>query len=431
MLDRRTQVAAEYDRTIGARNGARTTQVIESMAQGRWTAREASSAEDELPLLKAAVAAVQHGVAIARVEPDQRLPLIHVNPAFVARRERLAEELIGRDCRQFVGGPSDPRAWELLRSVLESGRPASATLSRMHAGGEPAWIELAVSPVLGPGGKTTHLVLTENDISERVQERGALTRLNRQLAQRSEELHLINESLGCVSAAISHDLRTPLAVIRGFSELAMSRRQAASPDDLATVQDCVRRVHENARRMDEMIDAMLQLAQAGIQPMERLPLDLGRIAREVTRSLQARFAPRQVTVHIDDSLKVRGDPTLLRSVMENLLSNAWKYTAVQPNPEVWVGRETDPDGAPGAFFVRDNGVGFDASRMRGGFQPFRRFHAASEFPGHGVGLASARQILARHGGSIWAESSPGQGACFYFSIPEGDAPPRRPEIERA
>jgi signal transduction histidine kinase len=178
--------------------------------------------------------------------------------------------------------------------------------------------------------------------------------------------------------------------------------------------DHLERVLGAAARMNLMIDALLTMARLSAQPLARQPVDLSQLALFVVEDLHRAAGGRQVEVEVEPGLRASGDPTLLRLVLENLLGNAWKYTARTEVPRIAL-RATAHKGRP-AFAVVDNGAGFDMRSADRLFGLFQRLHSANDFPGHGVGLASVRRIVHRHGGDIWAEGRPGHGATFTFTL---------------
>ncbi len=214
---------------------------------------------------------------------------------------------------------------------------------------------------------------------------------------------------------VSHDLRAPIRVVEGFTKIVK--------EDYGRLLDRVGHDHLDrvlgaAARMNSMIDALLALSKLSAKPLARQPVNLSQLAAFVADDLRRQSPERDVTLEITPNLLVRGDPTLLRIVLENLLGNAWKYTANRAAAHVWFERLA---GASDTFTVRDDGAGFDMRFADRLFGVFQRLHSASEFPGHGVGLASVRRIIRRHGGEIWAEAEIDQGARFHFSLPQGEA----------
>jgi signal transduction histidine kinase len=213
------------------------------------------------------------------------------------------------------------------------------------------------------------------------------------------------------SYTVSHDLRAPLRVVEGFTRI-LKEDYGASLDRMAN--DHLDRVLGAAARMNGMIDALLALAKLSSQPLSRQPVNLTQLARYVVEDLQRGAPERQVTVTIEPDLVVHGDPTLLRVVLENLLGNAWKYSSHTHQAHIELASRRQ-DGEH-VFTVSDNGTGFDMRYADRLFGVFQRLHSTSEFPGTGVGLASVKRIVERHGGRIWAESQPGQGTRMHFTL---------------
>jgi signal transduction histidine kinase len=216
------------------------------------------------------------------------------------------------------------------------------------------------------------------------------------------------------SYTVSHDLRAPIRVVEGFTKIVK--------EDYGRVLDRVGNDHLDrvlgaAARMNNMIDALLALSKLSSQPLARQPVNLTQLAGFITDDLRRQWPEREVRVDIEPGMQVQGDPTLLRIVVENLIGNAWKYTGKTSNATISFGRHAqDAD----AFSVIDNGAGFDMRFADLLFGVFQRLHSANDFPGTGVGLASVRRIVRRHGGEIWGEGEVSRGAHFHFSLPQGN-----------
>jgi signal transduction histidine kinase len=213
------------------------------------------------------------------------------------------------------------------------------------------------------------------------------------------------------SFTASHDLRAPIRVVEGFTRIVK--------EDYGHLLDRVGNDHLDrvlgaAARMNLMIDALLTLARLSSQPLARQPVNLSQLAAFVVDELRRAAPEREADIDIEPGLTAVGDPTLLRLVLENLLGNAWKYSSRAERAQISL-RRAPHDKGP-AFVVRDNGAGFDMRSADRLFGLFQRLHSASDFPGHGVGLASVRRIVNRHGGDIWAEAEPGRGAAFTFTL---------------
>ncbi|UUZ63999.1 hypothetical protein LP417_01250 [Polaromonas sp. P1-6] len=177
--------------------------------------------------------------------------------------------------------------------------------------------------------------------------------------------------------------------------------------------------------MGELIEGLLSLAQLSRQPVDMQVVDLSQLARQVAQACREGEPERPVQVHIQDGLRVRGDPRLLLAVMQNLLGNAWKFSARQLQARIDVGCDTGADGQS-RYFVKDNGAGFDMAHATRLFGTFERLHSQAEFSGTGVGLATVQRVIERHGGRVWAESQVNQGATFYFTL--GRAPDARTPV---
>jgi signal transduction histidine kinase len=215
------------------------------------------------------------------------------------------------------------------------------------------------------------------------------------------------------SYTVSHDLRAPIRVVEGFTKI-LKEDYGRQLDRVGN--DHLERVLGAAARMNSMIDALLALAQLQATPLVRQPINLSQLAHYIVDDLRRQSPEREVSVHIEPGMQVRGDPTLMRIALENLLGNAWKYSAKRRLAQIWFESETLDQGP--AFSIRDNGAGFDMRFADRLFGVFQRLHSANDFQGTGVGLASVRRIVRRHGGEIWAESEPERGANFHFTLPQ-------------
>jgi signal transduction histidine kinase len=243
-------------------------------------------------------------------------------------------------------------------------------------------------------------------LERRVEER------TRELETRSQELATANQELEAFSYSVSHDLRAPLRGIDGFSRALLDDYDGKVLDEQGA--HYLKRVRANTQRMAELIDDLLHLSRVTRADLVRAKVDFTRLACKVSADLAAREPERHVDFRIAEGLVAYVDAHLLAIVLENLLGNAWKFTARRPDARIEVGRETD--GSEHPFFVRDNGAGFDMAYAGKLFGVFQRLHEAASFEGTGIGLATVQRIIHRHGGRIWAESAPDRGATFFFTL---------------
>lgn len=225
-------------------------------------------------------------------------------------------------------------------------------------------------------------------------------------------LTAVNSELEAFSYSVSHDLRAPLRAVRGFAEIFQEDHGANLAAD---GQELIAKVLDGAKRMDQLIDDLLALSRSARQPLRRARIDMEGLARRVAAQLAPPAAERAVEVVIGRLPDCDGDASLLEQVFVNLLSNAFKFTRGRADARIEVGHALE-DGEP-AYFVRDNGAGFDPKHAFRLFGAFQRLHRASDFEGTGIGLSIVQRIVSRHGGRIWAHGKPGAGAAFFFTLP--------------
>ena len=271
-------------------------------------------------------------------------------------------------------------------------------------------------PVLDDAGKLTRLVGVCQDITDQKLAEEQVLQLNaaleRRVAERTRTIETSLRDVEAFNATVSHDLRAPLSVIQLSCEVITRMKDHDLPPQ---VLDSVGRIRRSVSYMTELVDDLLALAHVSNAPLESSEIDLSQLCAEIVSNLRFRSPEHKVAVEIEAGLRCSGDPGLMRAAMENLIGNAWKYSSRVPQPQITIGT-VNVDGRT-AFYVRDNGAGFDMKEAHRLFAPFQRLHASTEFEGTGVGLAAVHRIMQRHGGRIWAESEPGQGATFFFELP--------------
>jgi signal transduction histidine kinase len=241
---------------------------------------------------------------------------------------------------------------------------------------------------------------------------GLNAELEERVRQRTAQLEAANAELEAFSYSIAHDLRSPLTSIDGFTHL-LEKCSAGQQDPQA--RHYLHRIRAGVRQMSDLTEAMLSLARLSRVELEQEEVDLAALARQLVAQLREREPGRELQVEIPEHLWVRGDPRLLNQVIANLIGNAWKFSSRKPRVKISIGMEKRASGET-AYFVADRGAGFDMAHASRLFGAFQRLHTPSEFEGTGIGLALVQKIVSGHGGRIWAEAKPGEGATFYFTL---------------
>lgn len=235
----------------------------------------------------------------------------------------------------------------------------------------------------------------------------------RERSRLEAELEAANRELDSFSYSVSHDLRAPLIAIDGFSRILEETYAGYLPPDGV---ECLTRIRQAANQMDQLIEDFLRLSRVTRAPVQIEKLDISCIAREILGQLATHDPDRKVHWRVEEGLMAFGDPGLCEIALKNLIGNAWKYTMHTDNAQIQVGSLMQ--GQTRVFFVKDNGAGFPSEKANLLFIPLQRLHSHQEFPGNGIGLATVQRIVHRHGGRIWAEGATGEGATFFFTLPE-------------
>ncbi len=239
--------------------------------------------------------------------------------------------------------------------------------------------------------------------------------LREQLRQRDADLAAVGREFESFSYSVSHDLRAPLSTIDGFSRLL---ENAVASGNAERSKHYLQRIRLGVTNMNELIGALLLVSRLSRAEMVLQPLDLGALAQSAFAALRESDPARKVQLQVQASLMAHGDPALLKQLVEHLAGNAWKFSSKKEQAVIAVGASRQVDGET-VYFVKDNGAGFDMKQADKLFGIFQRLHVSSDFPGLGAGLATAQRIVMRHGGRIWAEAAPDQGATVYFTLPSG------------
>ena len=348
----------------------------------------------------------------------------YVNPKFVETTGYSLTEVLGMTPSLFKSGRTPSAVYRDLWSTIRSGREWRGELLNRRKNGDLFWENTLISPLKDEYGAITHFIAVKEDISERKATEERVRSLNAELEQRVQErtqrLTATNKELEAFSYSISHDLRAPLRGINGFAHLMQENCKDCCNRES---HEHLQRIQQASVRMGNLIDDLLELSRVSRHALKVERVAISEIAHSVLSELAGAEPERSVAVEVQNGLVAHGDPVLLRAALQNLLGNAWKFTSRQKNPRITFGW-TDGTGEK-AFYVSDNGAGFDMNYAGKLFCAFQRLHRSEDFEGTGIGLATVQRIINLHGGRIWAESHPGEGATFYFVLPENqpESPP--------
>lgn len=362
---------------------------------------------------QAALLDVAHDAILVRDLEDR---VLFWNRGAEARYGWSRAEALGRETHSLLATRFPVPLEEIRRELLHAGRWEGEIGHTTRTGAEiivhSRWVLQREGDEWGP------VVLEINsDVTGRKRAEEALRTLNAELEERVRErtlaLEVSNRELEAFAYSVSHDLRAPLRALDGFSQ-AVLEDYGERLDE--TGRDFLQRIRGASQQMGQLIDDLLGLSRHSRGEMRREPVELGALAREVAETLRAGEPGHRVELVVEEGLVAEGDPRLLRVVLQNLLANAWKFTRGRAGARVEVGR-TGWEGEP-AFYVRDNGAGFDMAYAHKLFRPFQRLHSTREFEGSGIGLATVQRIVHRHGGRVGAQAAPDRGATVFFTLPQ-------------
>ena len=346
--------------------------------------------------------------------PDKPIDyrFLEVNPAF--ERQAGIPGAVGQRMRQLV--PDHEAYWfENFGQVALTG-VSHCFINEAKAMGN-RWFDVCAFR-LG-GMESARIAVLFRDITEHRRAREEILRLNAELEervrQRTAQLQAANQELESFSYSVSHDLRSPLGTIDGFTHLLEKTLGDKAGEN---AKHHLNRIRTSTRQMSDLIDGLLALAQLSRNKLQVEIVDLSVIARRIAQECQEQEPGRQVQMHIQDSMLTQGDPQLLSVVVQNLLGNAWKFTSKRALAHIEMGSEAGEaeEADQTVYFVKDNGAGFDMTHAEKLFGTFERFHAASDFAGTGIGLATVKRVINRHEGRVWAKGKENEGATFYFTL---------------
>jgi PAS domain S-box-containing protein len=374
---------------------------------------ESKLAEEEIRHLAEQLTTTLESITDALVTVDSSWCFTYVNHEAERVLHRSRAELLGTNMwDQFPQGRGS-RFEAAYALALSEGHTVEVTEFYPPLG---TWLEIRAYPAQR-GGLTIYF----RDVGERQAAQDEILRLNAELEQRvkqrTAQLEMANQELQAFSYSVAHDLRAPLAAIGGFGH-ALEKELGAVAGERA--RHYLSRMRNGAVRTSEMIDALLSLAQLSRAELRWEVVDLTAMAELSARVCREVAPARPADIDIQPGMTAHGDPRLLQLVLDNLIGNAWKFTARAARARIEVRADVGLEGET-AYSVRDNGVGFDTAYAHNLFGAFQRLHPQSEFAGTGIGLANVRRIVSRHSGRVWAHSHPGEGAAFYFTLGSGPA----------
>ena len=326
-----------------------------------------------------------------------------------------AREMIGRSIRLIVPPDRQGEEEQILAKMKRGDRIEHFETQRVSKDGSAIDVSVTITPVRDAAGRVVGAYKVVRDITERKRAAAEIRRLNADLEERvierTVQLQTANTEMEAFSYSVSHDLRAPLRAIDGFSH-ALLEDYTEKLD--ANGKDNLKRIRAASQRMGRLIDDLLNLSRLTRVELVRELVDLSKMAGEIVEELRNADPERRASCSIAQGLIANADPRLLHIVLTNLFSNAWKFTSKTSAAQIEFG--CTEEGGGQAFFVRDNGAGFDMAYAGKLFGAFQRMHAAKDFQGTGIGLATVQRIVRRHGGRVWAQSAVNAGATFHFTL---------------
>jgi PAS domain S-box-containing protein len=326
-------------------------------------------------------------------------------------------EAIGQNITLIVPPHLNDEEGRILDAMRRGNRVEQLETERRHKSGRIIPVSLTISPVRDANGAVVGVSKIARDITERKRAeqslREARDQLEERVIERTAELEAANKELEAFSYTVSHDLRAPLRAIDGFSRILLDEFTSSLPPEC---QEYLRDVRANTQQMGRLVDDLLAFSRLSRQPIKRQMMEMTDVVQQSLDEFRVELQRRQAEIRLGELPPCSGDPALIKQVWTNLLSNALKYTAQRPQATIEIGSLDGADAAEPTYFVKDNGVGFDMKYAHKLFGVFQRLHRAEEYEGTGVGLAIVQRIVHRHGGRVWADAKPNEGATFFFTL---------------
>ena len=382
---------------------------LEDITERQRAAEEIAYAEKQVQRSHEQFRALAEYTPDVVVRLDRECRMTYVNSTASKLTGVPAEEFVGKTFEEMrVPGPLIPVWTEHVLWVLKHGKPTMMEFEYPTLVG-PRTYETQLVPEFDPNGRVTHVLTVSRDITERKQ---ANYELEQRVLERTAELEAANRELETFSYSVSHDLRTPLATLDSLLTLVAAEFGPALPKD---AQKYLGYIHENAKAMDKLIQALLRFSRTTRQPVRKERLSIADLVRETIDALKAEQAGRQIEIVIGELPDANADPVLIKQVLANLLSNAFKFTRQREVAHIEIS-SYEKDGQR-IYYVKDDGVGFDMDQAEKLFGVFQRLHAEEDYEGTGVGLALVERIIRRHGGWVCADAKVDGGATFFFTLP--------------
>jgi PAS domain S-box-containing protein len=383
------------------------------------------AAEENLHLATEVIKNVQEAIVII----DSSKKVISVNPAFTSITGYTEDEAIGEIPRIFNTDINNSNSYQIMWNSLKKNGHWYGEVWDQRKNGDSFCQGLSLDTINNLYGEVTYYAAVFYDITDRKRTEERILNLNTELEkrvmERTRQLQASNKELEAFSYSVSHDLRAPLRGIDGFSQILLNKYSDQLDE---SGNNYLQRIRNASERMGHLIDDLLQLSKVSASKIKTKPVDLSKLVYSILMELQETERERQVKLEIQDGVFIDADPRLFRIVLENLVSNAWKFTGKKDNTIIHFG--VKEQNGEQVVFIKDNGAGFNIKYVHKLFGAFQRLHSVTEFEGTGIGLATVLRIMNLHGGRIWADSTLGEGATFYFVVPDLQVELRRPAKDK-